>query len=137
MEKLRILRLGPSRIHEEIKKGSSFKYSAAQAIGGRSTSPKGGCAKELPLVEKRKIVSEGKPCRKPGDEMQFKVINVPDPPSGKQPDSGVFASMESGKAVTMNIENEERISAHKSNASNDTSTSTWSNVHLLNNTGTS
>ena len=69
--------------------------------------------------------------------MQFKVINVANPPSGKQPDSGENARMERGKAVTMNVDNEERISAHKSNASNDTSTSTWSNVHLLNNTDTS
>ena len=114
--------MGLTRIHEEIKKGSSFKYSAAQAIGGRSTSPKGDCAKELPIVEKRNKFSEGKPRRKSGDEMQFKVINVPDPPSGKQPDSGENASMERGKAVTMNVNNEERISAHKSNAGNDTST---------------
>ena len=64
-------------------------------------------------------------------------INVPDPPPRKQPDNGESASMERGKAVTINVENEERISAHKSNASNDTSTSTWSNVHLQNNTDSS
>ena len=68
--------------------------------------------------------------------MQFKVIYVPDPPSGKQTDSGENARMEKGKAVTMNVDNEERISAHKSKASNDTLTSTSSNVHLLNNTDT-
>ena len=36
--------------------------------------------------------------------MQFKVVNVANPPSGKQPDSGENARMERGKAVTMNLE---------------------------------
>ena len=142
IDSLRLKRLKPTRIHEEIKMGwekkkikmgSRCRDSAARYSNGSQKSRQSGRAKEKPLTEKKKNKqSQRKTVRKDRSRMQLGLNNnIPDRPARKPPDKAEKDSDKTWKAVTMEVEIGERIWAQKSKSSKDTSTSLHSTAYLI------
>ena len=113
VESLRLLRIKPTRIHEEIKKRQKERNIAARPSSKEMKVLKGKKGKENPLSKKKRCKqSQGKRIRKSGGTMQWSTRNCIDLPPRKLPDNDVDGSLGTGKAVNMEVE-EESVCWHK------------------------
>ena len=132
VESLQLLRIKPTRIHEEMKKRQKERNIAARPSSKEIKARKGEKGKEKPLTKKKRIKqSQGKRIRKSGSTLRGNLRNCLDLPPRKPPDNDLDDSLGTGKAVNMEVERGERIMAQKSDKSQNTSTSLVTNTFLL------